>query len=77
MPYIAISIVALAIISAVVVYLGRNKIRYMMQETKKENKLMFWTGLAVVAIAIIFFLTNLFCYTDALFTELFSNQSDE
>jgi cell division protein FtsW (lipid II flippase) len=57
MPYIIISIVVLAIITVVVIYLGRNRMRYMGQEPKKENKLMFWIGIAVVAIAVIFFLT--------------------
>ena len=57
MPYIAISIVVLAIITVVVTYLGRNRMRYMEQKTKKENKLMFWIGIVIVAIAVIFFLT--------------------
>ncbi len=52
MPYIAISIVALAIIAVVV------RMRYMRQETKKENKLMFWIGIVIVAMAVIFFLTT-------------------
>ena len=29
----------------------------MEQQTKKENKLMFWIGIVIVAIAVIFFLT--------------------
>jgi len=58
MPYIAISIVVLVIITVVVIYLGRNRMRYMRQETKKENKPMFWIGIAIVAIAVIFFLTT-------------------
>jgi len=57
MPYIAISIVVLAIITVVVIYVGRNRMRNIEQETKKENKLMFWIGIVVVAIAVIFFLT--------------------
>jgi cell division protein FtsW (lipid II flippase) len=57
MLYIAISIVVLAIITAVVIYSGKSRMRYMGQETKKENKLMFWIGIVVVAIAVIFFLT--------------------
>jgi len=52
MPYIAISIVVLAII-----YIVRSRMKYMKQETKKENKLMFWIGILVVAIAVICFLT--------------------
>ena len=58
MPYIAISIVVLAIITVVVICLGRNRMRYMGQETKKENKLMFWIGIAIVVIAVIFFITE-------------------
>ncbi len=57
MPYIIISIVVLAAIAGVAIYLGRNRMRYMRQEMKKENKLMFWIGIAIVAIAVIFFLT--------------------
>jgi len=57
MPYIAISIVVLAIITAVVTYIVKSRMRYMGQETKKENKLMFWIGIVIVAIAVIFFLT--------------------
>jgi len=57
MPYIAISIVALAIITVVVIYIVKSRMRYMGQETKKENKLMFWIGIVIVAIAVIFFLT--------------------
>jgi len=58
MPYIAISIVALAIITGVVIFIGNRKIRNIEQETIKENKLMFWIGIAIVAIAMIFFLTE-------------------
>ena len=58
MPYIAISIVVLAIITLAVIYVGRNRMRNAEQETKKENKLMFWIGIAIVAIAVIFFLTT-------------------
>jgi cell division protein FtsW (lipid II flippase) len=54
MPYIAISIVLLALIVGVVIYLGRSRMR---QENKKPNKVMFWIGMAIVAIAVIFFLT--------------------
>jgi len=54
MPYIAISIVLLALIVGVVIYLGRSRMR---QENKKPNKAMFWIGMAIVAIAVIFFLT--------------------
>lgn len=57
MPYIAISIVVLAIITGVVIFIGNRKIRDIEQETIKENKLMFWIGIAIVAIAVIFFLT--------------------
>ena len=57
MPYIAISIVVLAIIILAVIYIVRSRMRYMGQETKKENKLMFWIGIVIVAIAVIFFLT--------------------
>ncbi len=57
MPYIAISIVALAIIIVGVIYIIKSRMRYMGQETKKENKLMFWIGIVVVAIAVTFFLT--------------------
>jgi len=57
MPYIAISIVVLAIITVVVTHIVKSRMRYMGQETKKENKLMFWIGIAIVAIAVIFFLT--------------------
>ena len=57
MPYIAISIIVLVIILAVAIYAGRNRMRYMEQETKKPNKAMFWIGIAIVAIAVIFFLT--------------------
>ncbi len=57
MPYIAISIVVLAIITVVVNYMVKSRMRYMGQETKKENKLMFWIGIVIVATAVIFFLT--------------------
>jgi len=57
MPYIAISIVVLAIITVVVIYIVKSRMRYMGQETKKENKLMFWIGIVIVAITVIFFLT--------------------
>ncbi|HUW21498.1 MAG TPA: hypothetical protein VMW41_02400 [Candidatus Bathyarchaeia archaeon] len=57
MPYIAISTVVLAIITVVVIYIVKSRMRYMGQETKKENKLMFWIGIVIVAIAVIFFLT--------------------
>ena len=57
MPYIAISIVVLAIITVVVIFIVKSRMRYMGQETKKENKLMFWIGIVNVAIAVIFFLT--------------------
>lgn len=57
MPYIAISIVVLAIIIALgVIYIVKSRKRYAGQETKKENKLMFWIGIAIVAIAVIFLL---------------------
>ena len=55
MPYIAISIVLLALIAGVVIYLGRSRMK---QENKKPNKAMFWIGMAIVAIAVIFFLTT-------------------
>jgi cell division protein FtsW (lipid II flippase) len=58
MPYIAISIVVLAIITGVVIYIVKIRMRYLGPETKKENKLMFWIGIAIVAIAVIFFLTE-------------------
>jgi cell division protein FtsW (lipid II flippase) len=58
MPYIAISIVVLVIIAVAVIYLGRNRMRDMWQEMKIENKPMFWIGIAIVAIAVIFFLTE-------------------
>ena len=57
MPYIAISIVVLAIITVVVTYIVKSRMRYMGQETKKENKLMFWIGIVIVATAVMFFLT--------------------
>ena len=57
MPYIAISIVVLAIITVVVTHIVKSRMRHMEQETKKENKLMFWIGIAIVAITVIFFLT--------------------
>jgi len=57
MPYIIISIVVLAIITLAVIYVGRNRMRNIEQETKKPNKPMFWIGIAIVAIAVIFFLT--------------------
>jgi cell division protein FtsW (lipid II flippase) len=57
MPYIAISIVALVIITVAVIYIVKSRMKHMEQETKKENKLMFWIGIAIVAIAVIFFLT--------------------
>ena len=53
MPYIAISIAVLAIIMLIAFYIGK---KYMKEEVKKENRIMFWTGMAMVAIAIIFFL---------------------
>ena len=53
MPYIAMSIVLLALIVGVVIYLGRSRMR---QENKKPNKTMFWIGMAIVAIAVILFL---------------------
>jgi len=55
MPYIAISIVLLALIVGVVIYLGRSRMR---QENKKPNKTMFWIGMAIVAITVIFFITE-------------------
>ena len=54
MPYLAISIVALAIIAGVLVFFLRKRI----PETEKPNKAMFWIGIAIVAIALIFFLTE-------------------
>jgi len=54
MPYIAISIVALAIIAGVLVFFLRKR----RPETVKPNKPMFWIGLAIVAISVIFFLTE-------------------
>ena len=57
MPYIAISIVVSAIITVVVIYIVKSRMRYVGQETKKENKLMFWIGIVIVAITVIFFLT--------------------
>ena len=57
MPYIAISIGLLVIIILAVIYAGRNRMRNTDQWAKKENKLMFWIGMAIVAIAVIFFLT--------------------
>jgi len=57
MPYIAISIVILTIIITLgVIYIVKSRKRYMGQEAEKENKLMFWIGIAVVAISMIFFL---------------------
>ena len=59
MPYITISIFVLAIITGVVVtYIVKSRMRYIGQETKKENKLMFWIGIVIVAIAVTFFLTT-------------------
>jgi len=58
MPYIAISIVALAIITGVVIFIGNKRIRDIDKGTIKENKPMFWVGIAVVAVAVIFFLTE-------------------
>jgi len=55
MPYIAMSIVLLALIVGVVIYLGRSRMR---QENKKPNKTMFWIGMAIVAITVIFFITE-------------------
>ena len=57
MPYIAISIVALAIIAGVVIFIGDKRIRDIDKGTIKENKPMFWVGIAVVAVAVIFFIT--------------------
>jgi formate-dependent nitrite reductase membrane component NrfD len=57
MPYIAISIVVLATITVVVFYTVKSRMRYMGQETKKENKPMFWIGIVIVAIAVTCFLT--------------------
>ena len=54
MPYIAISIIVLAIIAGVLVFFLRKR----MPETEKPNKAMFWIGLAIVAVAVIFFLTE-------------------
>jgi hypothetical protein len=58
MPYIATSIIVLAIIAGVVIYLLKNRMRDIGQETEKENKLMFWIGIVIVAISMIFFLTE-------------------
>ena len=55
MPYITISIVLLALIVGAVIYLGMSRMK---QENKKPNKAMFWIGMAIVAIAVIFFLTT-------------------
>jgi len=57
MPYIIIFIVVLAIIAIVVIYMVKSRMRHTEQETKKENKLMFWIGIAIVAITVISFLT--------------------
>jgi len=57
MPYIGISIIALVIITVALIYIVKSRMRHMEQETKKENKLMFWIGIAIVAITVIFFLT--------------------
>ena len=57
MPYIGISIIALVIITVAVIYIVKSRMRHTEQETKKENKLMFWIGIAIVAITVIFFLT--------------------
>jgi amino acid transporter len=54
MPYLAISIVALAIIAGGLVFFLRKR----RPETEKPNKPMFWIGIAIVAIALIFFLTE-------------------
>lgn len=54
MPYIAIAIVALAIIAGVLVFFLRKR----RPETEKPNKPMFWIGIAIVAIALIFFITE-------------------
>jgi len=56
MPYIGISIIALVIITVAVIYIVKSRMRHTEQETKKENKLMFWIGIAIVAITVIFFL---------------------
>ena len=58
MPYIAISIIVLAIITLGVIYAARNRMKNIVQEMQKENKPMFWIGIAVVAIAVMFFLTE-------------------
>ncbi len=59
MPYITISIFVLAIITGVVVtYIVKSRMKYMEQETKKENKPMFWIGIVIVAISVIFFITE-------------------
>jgi len=52
MPYIAISIIVLAIVAGVLVFFLRKR----RPEKVKPNKLMFWIGLAIVAISVIFFL---------------------
>ena len=57
MPYIAISIIVLAIITLGVIYAARNRMKNIAQEMQKENKPMFWIGIVIVAIAVIFFLT--------------------
>ncbi len=51
------SVVALAIIMVGVIYMVKSRMRYIGQETKRENKLMFWIGIVVVATAVMFFLT--------------------
>ena len=58
MPYIATSIIVLAIIAGVVIYLFKSRMRDIGQEKEKENKLMFWIGIVIVAISMIFFLTE-------------------
>jgi len=57
MPYIAITIIILAIITGVVIFILNRKIKDMGQEKIKENKIMFWIGIIIVAVAVIFFLT--------------------
>ncbi|MCX6826213.1 MAG: hypothetical protein NTV06_02930 [candidate division Zixibacteria bacterium] len=57
MPYIAISIIILTIIiTLAVIYIVKSRMRYKGQKAGKENKPMFWIGIAIVAIAVIFLL---------------------
>lgn len=59
MPYVVSSIIIIAILVVLgVIFLGKNGIKNRGQQTQKPNKVMFWMGIAVVTVAVAFFLAT-------------------